>query len=102
MTVIWRHRPLIPLYGALIGCAKCWRVVGFRCGDVTFAGRNPCKPNAEITALAEYYWQKLRAPGNGSADVERVVSEFREALRAQGRHRDTLMMEGEGRHAAGG
>jgi len=101
VTVIWRHRPLIPLYGALIGCAKCWRVVGFRCGDVTFAGRSPCRPNAEITALAEYYWRKLRTPGTGAADVERIVSEFREALKGQGRHMAAPIGSDGGRHASG-
>jgi len=101
MAAILNHRPLVPLYGALIGCAKCWRVVGFRCGDVTFAGRNPCRPNAEITALAEHYWQRLRAPGTGSADVERIVSEFREALKGQGRHAVVSGVSNGGRHASG-
>lgn len=88
------HGELLAVQGTLVGCTTCWRVVGFRCGDVTFAGVNACAPNLEITALAEYYWRQAREGGRSTPDVERLVLEFRAALRGQGR-------DG-GRHAAGG
>lgn len=88
------HGELIRVQGAVIGCTVCWRMVGFSCGDVLFAGRNACLPNLEITALAEHYWTRARTAGNDSPGVERIVTEFRAALRGQGRG------EG-GRHASG-
>lgn len=88
------HGETMRIQGALIGCTTCWRVVGFRCGEVTFAGVSECRPNLEITALAEHYWRRAREGGDSTPEVERLVAEFRAALRGQGR-------EG-GRHASGG
>lgn len=86
------HGKTMQIQGTLIGCTTCWRVVGFRCGDVTFAGVDECRPNLEITALAEYYWRRAWEVGGGTPEVERIVTEFRVALRgASG-----------GRHASGG
>ncbi len=89
------HGDLLNVQGTLVGCTTCWRIVGFACGDVTFAGRNTCARNLEITALAQYYWTQARAT---SESVERIVGEFRAALRGQGRG---LAQDG-GRHASGG
>lgn len=91
------HGDLLNVQGTLVGCTTCWRIVGFACGDVTFAGINACAPNLEITALAEYYWRKVWETGESTPDVERIVGEFRAALRGQGRG---LAQDG-GRHAAG-
>jgi hypothetical protein len=87
--------PLLRVMGALMGCTTCWRVVAFACGDVTFAGRNECRPNLEITALAEHYW--TTRPSDVDS-VEEIVASFRAALRGQGR--DLAGGTG-GRHAAG-
>lgn len=89
------HGETMPLFGALVGCTACWRVVGFHCGETTFAGQNPCRPNAEITALAEHYWRRAREAGTGGDVTEALVAEFRAALRGRG-------PTGGGRHAAGG
>lgn len=94
------HGDLMQIQGTSIGCATCWRIVGFACGDVTFAGLNVCSPNAEITALAEYYWRKAWETGESTPDVERIVGEFRAALRGQGRHLGDPGGTG-GRHASG-
>lgn len=88
------HGDLMQIQGTLIGCTTCWRVVGFRCGEVTFAGASECRPNLEIIALARYYWERARTAGDSTPEIERLVMEFRAALRGQGR-------EG-GRHASGG
>lgn len=82
------HGELQLVQGALIGCTVCWRVVGFRCGDVTFAGTNECRPNLEITALARYYWERARAADSEGPEIERIVTKFRVALRGAsgGRH----------------
>lgn len=88
------HGETMRIQGTLIGCTVCWRVVGFRCGSVTFAGANACAPNLEITALAQHYWERARDAGYSTPEVERIVAEFRAALRGQGR-------DG-GRHASGG
>lgn len=92
------HGDLMQIQGTLVGCTTCWRIVGFVCGDVTFAGINACAPNLEITALAQYYWDMARRVGDSTPDVERLVGEFRTALRGQGRG---LAQDG-GRHASGG
>lgn len=85
------HGDVVVAFGALMGCTVCWRVVGFKCGDVTFAGRNACVPNLEVTALADHYWRQARTAGDDAA-VDAIVDQFRAALRGQGRG---------GRHASG-
>lgn len=93
------HGDLLIVQGTLIGCTTCWRIVGFACGDVTFAGVNACAPNLEITALARHYWDMARRAGDSTPDVERLVGEFRAALRGQGR---LGFPQDGGRHASGG
>lgn len=82
------HGEVMQIQGTLVGCTTCWRVVGFRCGDVTFAGVNECRPNLEITALARYYWERAQAADSEGLEIERIVTEFRVALRGAsgGRH----------------
>lgn len=51
------HRvTLLPIMGSLYGCTRCWRIVGYRCGDVTIAGGLACVANDAVSDLVRRVW----------------------------------------------
>lgn len=87
------HAPIeLPNLGSLIGCSKCWRLLGMRGWAVsTLAARVRCNPDQDMARLIEDC--RARAIAVGVSDAERRALDLRHALHGSS-------AAGSGRHAA--